>query len=244
MEEIKEPTKKDNEEIEKNINEQERRNKKHFEISTNNLYDDYDDVKAESDIYKTNCAIKYLELVCKILPNFNHMLKKNIKSKFVEGIYTFPNKILYNFFKKVDDNYEKIINDFFLMGQELKIKNFTKEKIKKAIDDESICLLLNIYDMCARLTTTSKTIDILNDFSKISINNKILNIMMYENLGDFNLFTSKADELYDNTKNIMIKVIIKQIIRKHFICNKDIKQIGNAQRVADKYFGNNRKFLK
>ena len=60
----------------------------------------------------------------------------------------------------------------------------------------------------------------------------------------FKNFATKADALYDSIKNPMVKSMIKIVFRKHFLCNKNLKQIGYVQSIADKYFGNNRKYLK
>ena len=109
---------------------------------------------------------------------------------------------------------------------------------------EAEMFMLNLFDMTARLSTNSKTIKVLDSIEFKNINNSILNVMMYENLGNFNEFTKRADNIYDTSKNPLVKTMIKRIVRKHFLCNKDLKQIGNIQRVADKYFGQARKYLK
>lgn len=49
---------------------------KNLEIKAKSIYDDYDESKIGSQQYFVVQAVRYLELVSKILPNFNHDLKK------------------------------------------------------------------------------------------------------------------------------------------------------------------------
>ena len=104
--------------------------------------------------------------------------------------------------------------------------------------------MLNLFDMVARLSVNDKTMPVLDSQELSTINYKLLNVMMHENLGKFKNFATKADALYDSIKNPMVKSMIKIVFRKHFLCNKNLKQIGYVQSIADKYFGNNRKYLK
>lgn len=90
----------------------------------------------------------------------------------------------------------------------------------------------------------SKTIETLNIENLDSINDELLNMMMYENLGKFTIFTEKANKIYDSNKKQIIKTMVRLVIQKHFICNKNLKQVHYVQKIADKYFGNNRKYLK
>ena len=97
--------------------------------------------------------------------------------------------------------------------------------------------------MTARQSTNSKTIKVLNSIDLKNINYSLLNMMMYENLGNFGEFAKRADSIYDKNKNPMIKTMVKRVMRKHFLCNKNLAQVHDVQRVADKYFGKSRKYL-
>ncbi len=237
------PTNEDKEKHEQNIEKQEKNLKRNLEIKTKSIYDDYDETKLDSKAYKVNQAMRHLELVSKILPNFNHLIEKDKKLDLAKGIYEYPNKICNEVLHEVDSNFSYILKDLLQYCEENNIEK-GQDKIINQIQIEAEMFILNLFDMVARLSTNSKTIKVLDSIEFKNINNSILNVMMFENLGNFNEFTKRADGIYDTSKNPLVKSMIKMIIRKHFLCNKDLKQVGNVQRVADKYFGQSRKYLK
>lgn len=237
------PSIEDQDKHEQNLEKQEKNIKKNLEIKTKSIYDDYDDKKINSKNYKVNQAMRHLELVSKILPNFNHLLKKDDKLELANALYEFPNKIGNEVLHHIDDNLNFVLKDLLQYCAENNIEN-PKDKIINHLQLEAEIFILNLFDMTARLSTNEKTIKILDMVNLKNINYSILNTMMYENLGDFNEFSKRADNIYDNNKNPLVKTMIKRIVRKHFLCNKGIKQVGNVQRVAQKYFGVNRKYLK
>lgn len=236
------PSIEDQDKHEQNIERQEKSIKRNLEIKTKSIYDDYDDKKISSKSYKVNQAMRHLELVSKILPNFNHLLKRDDKLELVNSLYEFPNKICNEVLHHIDDNLNFVLKDLLQYCEENNIEN-PKDKIINHLQLEAEVFILNLFDMTARLSTNEKTIKILDMVKLKNVNYSILNTMMYENLGDFNEFSKRADDVYDNNKNPLIKTMIKRIVRKHFLCNKGIKQVGNVQRVAQKYFGTNRKNL-
>lgn len=238
------PTEIEKDKHEQSIEEQEKKVVRNLEIKTKSIYDDYDEKIIGTKSYHINQSIKYLELVSKILPNFNHTLKKDIKINIVKGLYAFPNKIAQEVLSEVDKHFNEVIDDIIKYLKENNITKFSKDDIVKNIQTEAKYFILNLFDMTARLSTNAKTIKILDSAEMKNVNYEIINIMMNENLGNFVAFTKKADVLYDKSKNLFVKSMIKIIIRKHFLCNKNLKQIGYVQSVANKYFGNNRKYLK
>ena len=242
-EKVELPTSEDKEIHEQNIEKQEKAIKKNLEIKTRSIYDDYDETKLDSKAYKVNQAMRHLELVSKILPNFNHLIEKDKKLDLARGIYEYPNKICNEILHEVDSNFNYILKDLLQYCEENNIEK-GQDKIINQLQIQAEMFILNLFDMTARLSTTTKTIKVLDSIELRSINNSILNVMMYENLGNFKEFAKRADDIYDKSKNPLVKTMIKRIVRKHFLCNKDLKQVGDVQRVADKYFGQSRKYLK
>ena len=53
--------------------------------------------------------MRLTNLVCKILPGFNHRLKKNEKEDIVKNIYVLHNKIIFNVLRSLDEDFEKIV---------------------------------------------------------------------------------------------------------------------------------------
>lgn len=237
------PTKKDQSQNDINMEEQEKRIVKNLEIKAKSIYDDYDESKIGSQQYFVVQAVRYLELVSKILPNFNHDLKKEEKLEIVKDLYSFPNKLCNQILLNVDKNITETIDDLMKYCETKKI-NLTKTDILYELEKSAQYFILNCFDRVARLSTNEKTINILDTQNMNTINYKILNIMMHENLGKFKPFAEIADKIYTDSKNPIVKTMIKLIIRKHFLVNKNLKQVGYVQMIADKYFGNNRKYIK
>lgn len=204
-------------------------------IEKKDLYD-YDKKDVELKSYKLGQAMRLTNLVCKILPGFNHRLKKNEKEDIVKNIYVLPNKIIFNVLRSLDEDFEKIVKTIQEM---LKTENeeVAEEEIKKALIRAAETFILNTYDQSARLSVTDKTMPAIELFDRTSTNYTIQHIMMRENLGDFKGFTSQADKLYDKTELSIVKSMITRIVHKHFLYHKKLRIVGDVERVAKKYFG-------
>ncbi len=240
-EKILAPTLKDKERHKNKMEDRERDFIRDLTIKAKAIYDDYNEKKKDSEEYIVNQSIKYLELVSKILPNFNHDLKLVEKSDLVNALYSFPNKICYKIFTNVDKNLQETIDDLMEYCSDNNI-TLTREEIVDELQKMSRQFMLCIFDMVARLSTNNKTIKILSEQELKTINYKILNIMMYENNGSFKEFTDRAIDIFDNSKNPFVNSMIIRIVRKHYL-TKNIKQVRDGQRVAEKFFGKSRKFL-
>ncbi len=209
---------------------------KNDSIERASLYD-YNKSDIDTEDYKLGQALRFTELVCKILPGFNHRLKKEDKMELVEDIYKFPNQIAFKMLRNIDENFDMIVAAlvaFFKKHDE----SVTEDKIRNAIIRSAETYLLNLYNNCARLSVTGKTIEAINMFEIVNTNQKIQHIMMLENLNKFNAFTKEANELYDRCDTPLVQSMIRRIVYKHFLYHKELKIVGNVESVAKKYFGN------
>lgn len=204
-------------------------------IERKNLYD-YNKDDINTDPYKVSQALRFLDLICKILPGFNHRLKTQEKINIVKDIYSFPNKIIYKILAPIDKEFDNMVKNFHDVIKEGKI-DITEDEIKQAFINAAETLVLNIYDICARLSATEKTIELIEKEEKKNTNNLIQQVMFYENMRKFGAFTDKAIALYDVTKVPLVKSMLTRIVYKHFLCNKDIKITGKAESVARKFLG-------
>lgn len=204
-------------------------------IQKKDLYD-YDKNDADTDAYKLGQAMRFTNLVCKMLPGFNHRLKKAEKEELAKNIFVFPNKILFKILREIDEDFDNIVN-LIQIALKAETGKFTENEIKKSLIRAAESLILNMYDQSARLTITEKTINVMELVDRVSTNYMIQYIMMRENLGDFKGFTAEADKLYDKTDLTIVKSMIARIVRKHFLYNKKLKLFGDVERVAKKYFG-------
>lgn len=199
------------------------------------LYE-YNKEDIETEDYKIGQAIRFTDLVCKMLPGFNHRLKRQEKEAIAKDLFVLPNKIIFKELRWIDENFDEIVAvlvDFYKCHNE----EVTEEKIKQAIINGAETYILNMYDVCARMSITDKTIDIMDLWGDRNTNHKIQHIMMLENLGRFNAFTGESNKLYDETKLPFIKSMLTRIVYKHFLYNKQLKLTGKVESIAKKYFG-------
>lgn len=229
------PTSTERKEKEKREEKYEIEASKDDKIERKKLYS-YNKDDVNTDDYKIGQALRFMELICKILPGFNHRLKIQEKTDIINDIFEFPNKILYKILAPIDMDFEILVKILFKTIKEYK-SDITEEEIKQAFVDSAETLALNMYDICARLSITSKTVQLIDQQELKNTNYKIQHIMFYENLGRFGQFTDEANDLYDHTKLPLVKSMVSRVVRKHFLYNKDLKIVGKVESVAKKYFG-------
>lgn len=155
--------------------------------------------------------------------------------EFINAIYTFPNKLLYNIFKPVDD----------LLTYELSSENLEKHgivdysEIDKAISTIktiSQTVLLNIYDMTARYATSDATIIALDNFDYQKNWNYLLqNAMFYDHLGKTEIMGEKLVQLHKNSNNKTIQNLTTRVYHKHILFN-DIRYVGKVQQQISFFF--------
>lgn len=211
--------------------------KKQQENDIESLYS-YDEKKVNSFGNKISKSINYLELVAKILPNFRHILNGEQKQAITTILYTYPNKLLYFMLKDIDTNCEKIMDE--IVSQNPKTKRgllITKDMLMKSLQNQSIAYILGIYDFIACTAASGKAMKELNekfDYNQ-NTNYKIQNIMMEENIGNFNSLSEKAEKLYNKTELGIVKQMLYAIMRKYFLTH-DVVLTGNVQHVVSLFF--------
>lgn len=202
-------------------------------IKKKNLYD-YNKRDIELDSYKLGQAMRFTNLVCKMLPGFNYRLKKAEKEALVKDIFVLPNKLIFKALRPFDEKFDDLVKMIKMI-----MENGKEQDIKIAIIRAAETFILNIYDQCARLSITDKTIPAIELFDRNSTNYTLQYIMMRENLGDFKGFTCEADKLYNKTNESIVRSMIKRIVYKHFLYHKELRIVGDVESVAKKYFGEN-----
>lgn len=209
-------------------------------IETNELYD-YD----ESDISEfTNQiinAIKYTEIIAKGLVSFEHMMKKELMDRFIDCVYRYPNKIIYFWLKEIDNNFDELVNDLFEVyriqkAEDQSIKELSHEDIEHILEGVMITSTLAVYDAYGREATNKNTVDALNSaLDNENTNHRIQNIMMLENLKEFEGYFNKSDKLLGENKKRTVSIMLREIARKCLICNDRLSH-SKKQHLMDKYF--------
>jgi len=221
MKEVEAPSPDDKKELEIAQEESEKKRILDDEYSVKEIYD-YDDSDIDKFEYKILRSLKYTEIVSKAIPGFYNTLKASQKNELVKGMYEFPNRILYALLKDTDDNYDKYVEALEWFANEFDAKDstgkpITRARIEEMIVGSAICIILSMYHNMAYLSTSSKSIELIDAHPLINTNYKLFNLMAFENLGDTNTFSKKAEELMKKAKNQNVQNMIQRIVRKHLI---------------------------
>jgi 3',5'-cyclic AMP phosphodiesterase CpdA/adenylate kinase family enzyme len=210
------------------------------------LIDEYDYDEKEVEVFANRIykAIKYLEIVSNILPSFSNDIVAKQQDEIVKGIYTYPNKLIYEWLIDIDNDFDNVANELYEklneMRKEKNIASIHMETVKRCVGQMGIYIILNLYQMVSNLSSTKDTLDAINDFDlQNNTNYKLMNLMMIEKSGDFKEYSTKAIELYDKTNIKLIESMVKLSVRNYLLNNDntDIRLLGDGQSFLDKFFG-------
>lgn len=232
--ELNVPTVRDKKDKQEELKKQEKNFTANDKLKYINIYD-YDEATINEAPMVFSRGIKYIEILAKTLPDFIHSMDVTQIKKFVKAIYSYPNKLLFNVFKPVDD----------IIAKELSIKSMEEygivnySEIYKTIStfkSVSQIILLNIYDMTARYATSKSTIIALENFNyQNNWNYYLQNAMFYDNIGDTEKMGEKLIKLYKDSSNNTIKNLTIRIYHKHLLFNK-INYVGKIQQQISLFF--------
>ena len=202
---------------------------------------DYDDKDLEKFSNKQIRLQRLSILTASLYANFYHIILATDKNKYIDAIFSQPNKILFFMLSPFDKDFSKMIDEIY---QDVKDSDdkLTKEMIAELFIRVSETLMLNVFDFTARNCGTKETIYSLSKYVEQhnSINNRILLTMIHENMGHLKAFGELAEKIDDESKLRIISNMIKRIVYKHFVWNK-VPLVNYGQHLADRYFGNDRK---
>lgn len=189
---------------------------KEFEaISTIGIYD-YD----VEDVWKINNqlirATLQMQVIASSLPTFSHIMPGSIKRELILALYTMPNKIFFQWGSAVDETIEDMIKAFseqqFEEGRGY-VSEDDVRKIRSAMQKMSTGLLLNLYYSVARHSATLATIhNICRLDGDRNSNQRLEQLMFYEEVDDWSTFIKEAEALYKETKNPMVKNMVKLMV--------------------------------
>lgn len=216
------------------IKEQEKRLTSNDKLKYINIYD-YDENTITEAPMVFSRGVKYIEILAKTLPDFIHSMDISQIKKFVKAIYVYPNKLLFNVFKPVDDMiaYELAAKSV----EEYGIVNYSEiDKAITTIKNISQTVLLNIYDMTARYASSNATIMALDNYDYHNNWNYCLqNAMFYDNIGETEKMGEKLVKLYKNSGNKTIQNLTIRVYHKHLLFN-NINYVGKVQQQISLFF--------
>ncbi len=238
------PEKYDYEQINKMTVENEKKLREQERIKTVDIYN-YNEKDVNLLVNKLTKSLKYTQVISKILPSFEHVLKIDDREEFVKAIYSFPNKILYFWLKDIDNNIKDIIEDLCMTLWKSKSSNDynkIKDEAIRFLEDIVTAMILTLYDSISAISTNEVTIKYLEKFNyQGNTNYQIQNLMMYEELDDIKEITKKVHSLYNNTDKYIVKVMYKKIIRKYFLNHINDYSYSEMQKLFGNCFTDNEK---
>lgn len=239
-EDVKPPAKREEREYAKNKEKNEEKQYSNEIIETRGIFD-YDDEDVADFNNKVTCAIKYTEMICKALPSFHNRLKKSQKIELVDTIYKYPRKIVYMFLRPLDMDLESTCNDIleFIEYNNIKKKNgeqYTNEDVLRLLNNTGRALMLSMFDHFSELATSPKIIDILIDREIGDSSEEIQRLLIIENSGNTDMLLNEAEALLKKYKGTEIESLIKLIVKKHLLTNKNLTY-NTRQKITDRIFG-------
>ena len=165
------------------------------------------------------------------------------KQELIESIYLYPRKIAYALVRPIDMNAVAICEDIkeFIKQHEIKKKNgqdYTENDIRFMLNDSCRAIMLSMFDHFSELTTSPKTIELLLSKETNDISEDLERLLFLENLGYTDQLTKEAITLLKEYKGTEYEIMIKLIIRKHLITNKELSY-SKKQHIIDMIFGKN-----
>ncbi len=210
---------------------------------------DYNDADIDQYQYRLIRAIKYTEMMCKSLPAFHSGLKIEQKNDLMQSIYLYPKKIVFALLRPLDmyskDICKEILN--YIEKNNITKKNeqkYTYDDIWEILNDNARATLLSTFDHFSELSTSPKTFELLTSKKIDDISDEIERLLIVESFGNTDKLVKEAQLLLKKYQGTEYDMMIRLIVRKHLLTNKNIS-FGKKQQVVDKFFGkkNRKRFL-
>ena len=191
--------------------------------------------------YRLLRAIKYTEMICRSLPAFNSRLKLDQKKVLVKSVYKYPRKIVYAMLRPLELDFENICAELtkFIKENGIKKRNgneFTNNDVVEMINDSARASMLSTFNHFAEISTSPKSLELLLDKKIEDLSECVERLMVVENSGNTDLLLKESENLLKTNRGSEYETMIKLIVRKHLLTNKDLP-FSKKQQVIDKIFG-------
>ena len=239
-EEISPPTEKERKEYETAKEENEEKHCSENVIEAKGLFE-YNDADIDKYPYRLSRAIKYTEMICKALPSFNSSLKLSQKRELVQAIYNYPRKIVFAMLRPLDINLDEIKRDLldFVKRGNIKKENgeeYSEKDILVVIQDSARATMLSVFDYFAEISTSPKSLELLLEKEAEDVSEMIQRLMIIESYGNTDALLREAETLLKTYSKTEYEVMIKLVVRKHLLTNKNLP-FSKKQQVVDRIFG-------
>ena len=240
LEQIKPPSNEEREKYQRVKEESEETQCSEDIIEAKGLFD-YDDANIDQYQYRLVRALKYTEMICKALPAFHSRLKLNQKNDLVEYIYLYPRKIVFAILRPLDMNLKEICEDILNFAERNNKKkkdgnSYTNDDILDMLNDSARAIMLSLFDHFSEIATSPKSFDLLVKKNTEDISECLERLLIIESTGDTDYLVKEAETLLKANLGIEYDAMIRLIVRKHLLTNKEIAY-NKKQQVVDKIFG-------
>ena len=180
-------------------------------------------------------------MICKALPSFNSSVKLTQKRELVQAIYNYPRKIAFAMLRPLDMNLDEIKKDLldFVKRENIKKENgeeYSEKDILDAIQDSARATMLSVFNYFAEISTSPKSLELLLEKSTEDVSEMIQRLMIIESNGNTDVLLREAETLLKAYSRTEYEIMIKLVVRKHLLTNKDLP-FSKKQQVVDRIFG-------
>lgn len=190
---------------------------------------DYDEDTVNQEKYKALRALKYSHIIGRALVDQYGAITAEDLDVLINAIYETPQKVVYALLKPYQEHYEEIVEGLGkVLREKSKTRKYTEEDIRRALSISGTSFALDILNGTAYHAAKQSTIHILRESAGEKTTHKVFRLMMEENIGDTEFFSSEAIRLRKElSNNNYACLLISQIVRKHllFKTNVDYKII-------------------
>ena len=111
------------------------------------------------------------------------------------------------------------------------------------LNDAARAIMLSMFDHFSELATSTKSFELLIEKTTNDISEQLERLLMIESTGNTDQLVKEADSLLRIYKGTEYDMMIRLIVRKHLLTNKELT-FRKKQQVIDKIFGKEyRKFF-
>lgn len=204
-------------ELEKELNQ--------MQLITNDIYD-YNAEDVTKIVNQLIIAIKYSEIISRILPSFDHEIEIGKKMKYVEATYNLPNSIIHKFLDYLNEDFELQFSELveFYKDEENYNDDNAKMEVKKFITHIITSLIPGIYKSIAINCIDSNTIKHYQKYTAKNDAERTMNVIIQETAHQKDEFTYSLVSLYNKTTNSLVKTVMQKIAKYHIMTTTYISQ--------------------
>lgn len=168
-------------------------------------------------------------------------MKLSQKRELVQAIYNYPRKIVFAMLRPLDINLDEIKRDLldFVKRGNIKKENgeeYSEKDILVTIQDSARATMLSVFDYFAEISTSPKSLELLLEKEAEDVSEMIQRLMIIESYGNTDALLREAETLLKTYSKTEYEVMIKLVVRKHLLTNKNLP-FSKKQQVVDRIFG-------